>query len=268
MLTIFQQIDIIIPMIEQNLQQLGLSPKEIAVYLTVLKNGKISPAHVARITKINRTTVYSLAKELISRGIITEDLGSSTQHLVALPPRDLIQLARAEERELEKKKQTIQSAVVELEKLTQSVKYSIPKITFIGEEDIDRFLRRRTPIWNESAIRNKSPYFWGFQDPTLLNYYEDWIHWYWTQPSSAGMGGKLITHQSEFEDEVSRKNYPRRSIKYWAAATDFSATTWVMGDFIVMVMTAQHPHYLVEIHDAVLAKNMRATFKGIWESIR
>lgn len=82
------------------------------------------------------------------------------------------------------------------------------------------------------------------------------------------MGGNLITSQSEYEDEISKKHYPRRSIRFWDAAKEYSATTWVIGDFIVMVMTAQHPHYLVEIHDAVLAENMRTTFKGIWESLK
>jgi len=253
-------------MIESLLEQLGLSPKETQVYLTVLKSGSISPAQVAKVTKINRTTVYSLAKDLIDRGIITQDFGSATRHLMALPPEDLMQLARREERELEKKKRTIQSAIAALQPIAQSVKYAIPKITFMTEEDIDQFMRRRTPLWNESAHRTDNA-FWGFQDPELLNSYGDWIDWYWSQPSSKGVSGKLMTNESPLEDIYTPKHRAVRHVKYWEKAKEYTAAIWAVGDFIVMMMIAEHPHYLVEIHDAVLAENMRATFRGIWESI-
>lgn len=255
-------------MIEQLLEQLGLTPKEIQVYLAVLKTGKISPAQVAKATKINRTTVYSLAKDLINRGIITEDLGSSTRYLLALPPGDLMQIVRREERELEKKKRTIQSAIGELQSIAESVKYAIPKITFIGEEDLELHLYKQSEVWNKSAIARNEPAYWGFQDPSLLHFYGEWIHWYWKQPGSAKMLGKLLTHQSKFEDEISEKKYANRHIKFWEPGKEFSATTWVIGDYLVMVMTAHHPHYLVEIHDVLLAHNMRTMFKGIWENIQ
>ncbi len=254
-------------MLDSLLQQLGLTDKEITVYLAILKNGKISPAQIAKITTVNRTTVYSATAELLKRGIISEDLGTKTQYLIALPPQELMQLAHKEEQMLEKKKETIRSAISELEKVTQNIKYSIPKLSFIAEEDIDQFLRRRTPIWNVSAKKVGSLAFWGFQDPTLLNDYESWVNWYWQQPSSKGMVGNIITRPSEHEDRFSPKSYPGRQSRYWEGAEGYTATTWVVGEFIIMISTAQHPHYLVEIHDAILAENMRTTFKGIWQSL-
>jgi hypothetical protein len=34
-----------------------------------------------------------------------------------------------------------------------------------------------------------------------------------------------------------------------------------------MIVTGGTPRYLVEIHDAVLAHNMREVFKGIWKTV-
>lgn len=34
-----------------------------------------------------------------------------------------------------------------------------------------------------------------------------------------------------------------------------------------MIVTNQHPHYMVEIHDPVMAQNLRDIFKGVWEGL-
>jgi predicted transcriptional regulator len=64
-------------MLETNLKNLGLSEKEIAVYLEVLKHGRVGPTQVSKITKINRTTVYSVAKELMKKN---EDNGEASDN--------------------------------------------------------------------------------------------------------------------------------------------------------------------------------------------
>ena len=63
------------PMINELLTQLGFGEKEIKVYLTLLQHGKLSPASLAKIVGLNRSTVYSVAKELKEKGVIAEDLG-------------------------------------------------------------------------------------------------------------------------------------------------------------------------------------------------
>jgi hypothetical protein len=47
---------------------------------------------------------------------------------------------------------------------------------------------------------------------------------------------------------------------------NFSATTWVTGEYVIMLYTQQHPHYLIEIHDARFSQNMRELFKQLWET--
>jgi hypothetical protein len=254
-------------MVENVLAELGLGAKETQVYLTVLRNGKITPAQIARLTKINRTTVYSLAKELIDKGIITEDLASPTRHLVALPPDDLMNLAKQEEDRLEQKRKVIEGAIGELKEVTKGVKYSIPKITFIGEEEISRYLHKRTPTWNASA-KASGQASWGFQDSTLVQHYGDWIEWYWKQPSSKNIAGYFLAEDSKHSKEFTetRAKHARRHIKYWQPGVDFTSTMWAIGESVILLSTANEPHYLVEIVDNALAENMRIMFKGLWGS--
>lgn len=253
-------------MIHTTLQQLGFSDKEIAVYLAVLKRGKILPTEVAKLTNLNRSTVYSVAAELKKRGVLTEDLGGPVRYLVALPPEDLMQLASQEERELQKKKLLITEAIGELQSFVTTAVYTPPKIAFITQEEIRDYLYKRTDEWNSSVMKTDKVW-WGFQDHTFVEFYQDWIDWYWTVKVPPGFHLTLLSNKSDTEREMKKKKYSQREIRYWENAGQFTTTVWVCGDYLIMIATHQEPHYLVEIHDAALAYNMREVFKGIVKSL-
>ena len=139
-------------MVEQLLKQLGFGDKEIKVYLTVLEQGKTTPANIALLTGINRSTVYSIAKDLLEKGVIAEDIAGTKGYLVALPPSDLKNLAKKEERDLQNKKVLIEQVTTELQNFTKNTKYSIPNIGFIYEEDLENFLYKQAPVWNQSIM--------------------------------------------------------------------------------------------------------------------
>ncbi len=253
-------------MLNQYLQQLGFSEKEIAVYLCVLENGKLSAAAVSRITKINRTTVYSVSKELINKGIIHEDLGGTSRYYTALSTDELRNLYKTQEEELKQKKGIIENVIRELEVLPKSKQYSVPKIRFIDEIHMRDFLFKQTPVWIESA-KHTDHNRWGFQDASLLEEYKDWAEYHW-EIFPENFGTRLITNKKPSEKEFAGKIADeRRQMKYWDKSLNFTATHSVLGDYVLFIVTNQHPHYLVETHDAVMAENLRQLFKGMWDKI-
>jgi len=254
-------------MIQQLLKQLDFSEKEIEVYIAILQKGKIAPADVAKITGINRTTVYSIAKELVKRGIISEDLGGSTRYLISMPTQDLKLLVQKQEQELEQKKSTINKAIKELQTLAKDAKYSIPKIVFIDEKGLEKYLRKQCKAWSDSVMKTDK-IWWGFQDHTFVEYYEKWIDWYWQTIAPEKLHLKFLSNKSSIEKSMKKKGYSQRKIKFWSQAKKFTASTWVAGNYLIMIITNQRPHYLVEIHNVVLAHNMRELFKGIWKQIK
>lgn len=251
-------------MINDILQQLGFNEKEIAVYLTVLEHGKITPASVSRLTNINRSTVYAIAKELTVKGVIVEDLGGKQGYLVALPPQDLQSLLLKEERALQNKKLLVNQAIESLQSYSKNTKYSIPKIHFVDEEDLENYLYKQTPTWNQSVTDNKT-LWWGFQDANFVKHYEDWIDWFWEEGNQLKTELKVLSN--EVAEKAKQKKFSERKIRYWDGSAEITATTWIAGDYIIMVVTSQRPYYLVEIHDAVMAKNFREVFKSIWNGL-
>jgi len=250
-------------MINDLLKQLGFGDKEIKVYLTLLQHGKLSPASLAKIVGLNRSTVYSLAKELTTKGVIAEDLGGANMFLIAKPPQDLEMLATKEETQLREKKAVIKNAVEELQSITKSTQYTIPKIIFKAQDEVENYLYQQTPLWDKSIVKYDATW-WGFQDHTFVQNYEKWIDWYWEKGSDLKTRLKLLSNEAA--EQIKKKKFERRQIRFWQESHNFTATTWILGDFVVMIVTNQRPHYLVEIHDAALAHNMREVFKGIWNT--
>lgn len=253
-------------MIDQTLANLGFSPKECAIYLALLQHGKMTPAELAKLTRISRPTVYSVAKELIKKGVLLEDLGEKSRMLIAKQPDDLVVLTNREQKELEEKKRAVDRAIQELKTVAQSNKYAIPKIVFIPEEEVNDYFYKQTAKWHQSIMADDGCW-WGFQDHTLVEEYKDYIDWHWTKISPPKMVLRLLSNESKIEDKMKTNPYPNRHIRFWQSQGEFTASTWVCGDYVIMAVTNQHPHYLVEIHDATFAANLRLVFKGIWASL-
>lgn len=255
-------------MLNELLSNLGFGTKEIVVYLCILEHGKLSAAAVARITRINRTTVYSVAKELIAKGVIAEDIGGTNRYYTALPVEDLRALYTKEEQTLKEKKSAIESAIAELSAIPKNKHYSVPKIRFIDERHLDDFLYKQLPVWIESA-KGKDRNWWGFQDTSFIDTHSEWFKYHW-EIFPADYGTRLFTNKKSSEEEFAKHvdDTERRQVKYWKKSEDFTATHAVLGDYVLFGVTGEHPYYAVEIHDAVMAENLRQMFKGMWEEIK
>ncbi len=251
-------------MLEKVLQELGLGNKEQIIYKLILERGKVAPALLSRMTKINRTTVYSVAKELKDKGLIIEDLGGKTLYYLPARENELEKLVKAEHQKSEQKEKSIRELQEILKNIPESKTYSVPKIRFIDEADIKDYLYEAAPRWNESIKASGETTWWGFQDHTFVEKFEDWILWYWKHaPKEIDL--KLFSNDKGAEKNMASKEITRRNIRFWKNEEDFTATQWVVGSYIIQIVTTQKPYYLVEIHDSVLANNARILFKSMWK---
>ena len=251
-------------MIQELLQKLGLSKKEIEIYLALFEQGKTTPARLAKATKVNRSTVYVVLEKLKQKGLIIEDITTKTLYVSPAASEDVEEMFYHQQEELREKKKIAAKLAEELEKLPQSKNYSIPKIRFVAQDDVEEFLFKQMSKWDESA-KLVDHACWGFQDKTFAMNYDAWIKW---ASEKYKMQVKLLSNESAVEEKLTNEYSSDRNVLAWGGEIDFSASTWAVGDYIVMIITRQKPFYLVEIHDAVLAHNMREVFKKIWSDVK
>lgn len=250
----------------QNLRELGFNQKEIVVYMALLKHGRRSPAALSQLTKINRATVYSVAKSLQSKGLISEDITGRTRLFAPLSPSHLSQLIVRPKRELAEKEKLVHETIEELHQITSEREYPVPKIRFVQEGDLNDFLFDNTVKWQRSVLQGDG-YWWGFQDHSFVEQYEKWIHFTWTTKEGKDPSHKarVITNASGIERRLKTNYSKEKRDMRLLPGENFTSTVWVVGEYVVTVMTRHHPFYLVEMHDQLLAHNMREMFKKLWE---
>lgn len=253
-------------MIENTLKLLDLTDKEIAVYLEVMRKGKSTPAVIAKITGINRASVYHVATSLAEKGFLTLDVGEKSMYLVAVPPDNLRNLITEEKKRLEEKEILVEKALEGMQQIARDTQYAIPQIQFVEEKKLEKFLYTRIDDWNASALKYDGTH-WGFQDHSYVENFRDWIDVFW-EHNPGGISVKLLSNSSQVEHSLHRSTqYPHRDVRYWKKSFVFTASVWAIGDFIVMISTREHPFSLIEIHNPLLAQNLRAFFSSVWKDI-
>lgn len=252
-------------MIQEKLQQLGLSENEILVYLCVLENANIAPSRIAKKTGLSRPTVYVIGKKLAEMELILEENGQTGLHFLALSPDMLLRDAEKKEREAKENLTIAKSLLPELALLPKSQGYSIPKVKFIDEVQMLEYIYKKTEDWDKSALdRDKT--WWGVQDSSLVKNLNEWLTWYWKRCDKT-IQTKIITNEKEEGHSFEGQQNSRRQMKYWNQRSIIRTTQLVFGDYILIVNTHTKPHSLFEIHDAVTAEGLRQVFKGIWETL-
>ncbi len=255
-------------MIQEILKKIGFNDKEVEIYLEALRLGRSTPVRIAKNTGINRTTVYSVAKSLIQKGVLIGDIGQKYIYLVALPPEQLTNMLEKKKQSLKEEEKLITQAMEELSKLPTNQQYAMPKIRFIEEADLEDYLYKQTNDWNKSAKKYDSTW-WGFQDHTLVAHYKKWIDAFWLKtPSTQNIQLKMFSNASEIEKKMVEKKIAQREINFWGTGKNFTSSFWIIGDYIIMIYTQNRPFYLIEIYNPVMAHNLREVFSNLWSEIK
>ena len=251
--------------VQQTLKKLGLNDKETHVYLALLRHGKTKPSVLAKLTKLNRATLYHTAKELVSKGIVAEDLSGKVLHFVALPADNLKNILEYAKRDLKEKEDLIKEAIGELQIINSEKACPVPKIRFVEENNLEKFLFDNLVKWQKEVIATDG-IWWGFQDHSFVEVFPKWIEATWKTKESKEENYKaqVFTNDSAAEQRLKGKYQPKRQVRF-LPDTNFTATVWVCGNYLTMIFTRQKPFYLIEIHDKMMSLNMKELFSKLWK---
>ncbi len=120
------------------LEQLGLEKKERQFFIYTYTNGPISINDIARGARLERSTAYLLANDLIDRGFIHEDFKNYKKKLIATEARTLLRMLQAKERSLGRKSLELEEKLPQLQAVYQASE-NRPKVqVFEGKEGLLR----------------------------------------------------------------------------------------------------------------------------------
>lgn len=101
-------------MFEKYLQEIGLSDKEAAVYLSLLSSHGSSVVDIAKLTNIKRPTVYTILDSLLKKGLVSESTEGNRTRYQAEPPERLETYVTRQKTLLEEKAKILKDVIPEL----------------------------------------------------------------------------------------------------------------------------------------------------------
>jgi len=101
--------------IELELRKLGLTEKEVRVYLAGLELGPSSVQRIAALAKITRPTTYEIIKKLEEKGLFAEVKQKGKRVFIAQSPERILGLLRIQKREIEEKEREFIRIIAVLE---------------------------------------------------------------------------------------------------------------------------------------------------------
>lgn len=254
-------------MIQDILEKLGFSSKEILVYMTLVQRGRMTASQLSSATRLNRTTIYGILTSLINDNLVVEELASATSVYLPASIKSLIALFENKEKEAHHQKELATRAASEISRLAIKQPFQFAKISFIDEQDIEDHLINSTERWCLS-LPVKDPVWRGFQDSRLIQHFPRYFSRLFTKLLPNKVLQEIISEDMPAELEFETHNYPQRHVKIWQHGYDFTYSTWVIGDYVIMIQAKDHPFYLIEMKDPALARNLRDVFAGIWKLLK
>ena len=250
------------------LKPLDLNDSESTLYQAILKAGSLSPTALAKVAGLKRTTAYSVARSLVEKGLVLEDATKRPRVFVPADAEQILEIIEKDKKHLAVREESLRKLAGELSTLAAASDYPVPTVRFVEEKKMEQFLKQQSPIWDETGIRIGECTWWGFQDHTFVENFSNWIEWYWKRWDER-IDLNLLSNRAVVEVEFAKKNadFNRRNIKFWGEAVNFHSTTWIVGDYVIMINTRAHPFYLVEIHDKLMAHDQREVFRNLWEMV-
>ncbi len=241
--------------LETAVQNIGLSDKETAVYLALLRLGASPVRSIATATKINRGTVFACLKTLRERGLVTYYHQATHQHFVAEPPEKLAEVVDASVRDLKTARQRLVEALPDLRSL-------------IAHPDTPPLVRNYEGTTGMRTILSD-----------VLAVMDDQFEKEYLVYSSADIKKYLYQSFPEFSDERIRRKIRVKVLsigsggelrgldeRKWLSQKSSSPTYVILyGDRMALIsVTTERQPVGVVIEDAGITQTQRIIFTSLW----
>jgi DNA-binding MarR family transcriptional regulator len=252
-------------MLTDSFEKLGLSAKEQRVFLALADSGKTTATTLSKLSGIPRATLYSILDKLIAKGVVSTERNRGTTSFLITSPSVFVRLVDEEKERLKEKEHAAKEIVTFLEPYLKSSHYNIPKVQlFEGKQHIESMLYDYLPVWRESYSRAGGYTLWGYQDHTFVEQYLRWHHYMWDTRDPREQIC-LFSNAADVGETIGQK-IPRREVRVLPEGITFSSSIWIYGEYIVMGMTRQKPHYALQMKDPIFSSNLRSVFQMMWKA--
>lgn len=246
----------------QILEDIGLSSKESTVYVALLRAGSAKVAQIARVTGLQRTTVYDILYGLSRKGLVTKYIKGSSVLYSAQNPKALIgYLDHQVEQfvsQMSQYKERVESAMPEFVSLAkESAKF--PKVRFFeGEEGmreaLEDTLTTKEIILAYADIGSIYQEGANFFPEYLAKRVKKKIHAYAIAPDT-----------QVWRDTAKRSQQEMRTVRFLPKGAAYTPEVNIYDDKMLMISWKEKIAVIIESRD--LAKLQKVIYDQLWHSL-
>lgn len=240
----------------ESLKELGLTDKEIAVYLAILELGQANVLDIAKKSRIPRATVYGVLEKLMNEHLISSVLKGKRHFYLAEDPAKITQ-------QLQEKQRKIAHALPELQTIYQ---HSTNRPVIRVYEGARGIVQMLADIISDIPVN-------GTYD-VILNSHDEFAilgqayHRHVERRIKKKIHIRIISERSDFTknwDKTAKESL--RQIRFVPRGQHFSVSYHIYGDKVSM-FSLQGPVVGVIIENKQIADMERLLFEYMWRGLK
>ena len=232
--------------ISKILEEIGLTPGEVKVYLALLKRGSSTVHLLQKDTKIHRTTIYDFLEKLLKKGLASFVIKNNVRFFAATPPEKLKEF-------LQEKQELVVEVLPELKKMGLQEKQDVNVQVYEGEEGFKTLL-------NDILRIRKDFVGFGIDESRLKEKFPIMTEQYFKKEEKLGIKERLLT------SDKSGFVYKKKSITYRYIPEEYfnPSPTIVYGEKVASIIW--EPLHVIFIENKQLADSYKKHFELLWKT--
>ncbi len=227
---------------EEILKSVGLSSKEIKIYLANLQLGSDLVQNIANFAKLNRTSTYDLLRSLEEKGFVSYTIQSGKKFYQATTPNKLIDM-------LKEKEVLMKKILPELNSLSESVGKR-PKVeVYMGKNGLKSIF--------EDILKNSKSFDVMVSKKHLFQLFEYYFPNFVNRRKKKGIKVRIISDSQPVD-----KKAPYKLIK-----KEIKTATWLYDGKIAMISLEKKEPMGILINEKNFYETHKIMFDLLWESL-
>jgi len=227
------------------LEDLGLSPKEVDVYLALLSLESATIFEIKNKSKVSRMSIYEILQKLLDKGLISFAVKDGKKHYQAANPERLRDL-------LKEKEATLETLLPELLSKFKESKSKTNVEVFVGKEGMKTVTNNILKVGKPICVLDGAGRIFDFLQFYMPQFVKNRV--------KAGISAKVI-----YTESARKRNFEFKlsEYRYVPDTYDFLMSIAIYGDNIGILIFSENP-IAIHIQSKEVAKSYMDYFNLMW----
>ena len=239
----------------------GLTKTEAAMYVWLLDSGTATASDLASATGINRTTIYSAAKELSKKGLLTINTSKSSTTYVPQSPHILESLVQKEATRVKEKKQAT-LRLIEQYQAEDSYEYASRHTFETVEMAVSHISEKFVSLVGSDPLASLKG--WAYADKrTAISFVEILQDLAFTHDVDVPVHVLSFAKEGGVHDAAVHQ--PPVHVRRWSGQELFPTNSLILGSTVIYLFRKSGQIHVTYMQDAMVVGQLKSLWNVLWE---